>query len=832
MATKSLRPTRLPALLGALALVFGVTACQSDTEKLDGFMARGDEYREAEQYDEAIIEYRNALQIDPNHADAHEGLAEAYLNTEQLSEGYWELGETIRLDPENIDARLSYAALSLAAKRLDEVLEQSEAIVAMDPERAAGQLMLGQAYLGLDRSDEAEAPFRRAIELEPDDGGYRMLVGAYYGSRGDLDEAEKHFRAGVERDPSPGLWSMLGRLLLDRERSDEAEQAFLSALDQAYVEAGEAGPDEPEPIEVSQAYQNLASFYFQQDQPDRGVETLKLGIEKAQNRSELISLLSRYYRSQGDDEAANDLMVAATELDPTDPMPFLTVSNLRGQEGDLEGAFEYAEKALAADPTHVKARLRKAEVLIDLGVSGEDTGRIAEGRALVEEVLAEDATNPDGLFVLSKIEIASGNADAGIEAVRAALDGRPNWPQGHFILGSALILKGEKQRARAELARSVELEPALTDARRMLVQIHADLGEHEYAIENGRSYLRARPDDDRTRIVVAQSLVRLGKVDEAMSLIGRIPEERRSVDVLFAIGRLQAAQGDLAAARAAMMAANEQQPNNARILNVLLAIDRAEGKLSHSIKRVDDAVEASPDDAELHRLRGLIGLASGNLDVAEKSLLKAIEIDPSNLSAYQTLAQLYAGTGRTSETIALYETAVEKQPENAGAHHFLGVLYEMSGDRDKARVQYEAALEYDPSLGESKNNLAYLMAETGQDLDRALKLAQEAKAAMPDSANAADTLGWVLYKRGVASAAVGYLREAVQVADKDDPTIGEIRTHLSMAYEATGDVDKAIESLEMALADLERLKESGRLRQDPPWAESARTNIDRMKSAG
>ena len=39
---------------------------------------------------------------------------------------------------------------------------------------------------------------------------------------------------------------------------------------------------------------------------------------------------------------------------------------------------------------------------------------------------------------------------------------------------------------------------------------------------------------------------------------------------------------------------------------------------------------------------------------------------------------------------------------------------------------------------------------------------------MPDSPNTADTLGWVLYKRGVASAAVGYLREAEAGMNPDD----------------------------------------------------------------
>lgn len=828
----ALRRTRWrSALLAAVASTMLLGGCQTDDEKIQGFLARAKEYSEAGKYNEAIIEFKNALQIDPNLAAAHEGLANAYLKSDQLMEGYWELSETVRLDPDNIDARLTYATLSLAAKRNEDALEQAEAIVALDPESGPGHLLLGQAFANLDRWDEVAVPLERAVELVPDDASYRVVLATYYGSHGRPADAEKQLLEGLERDPQPILWTMLGRLMFDQERFPESETAFVNALSLAEKAAAEAG-DEPEPVELAQAYQNLASFNFQRGNPEKGVEVLELGIEKSKNRSDLIGLLARYYRSQGNNEAANALIERSTELDPSDPEPFLAVSGLRGQSGDLEGALAAAEKAIAADPKHVKARLRKAELLVDIGARTEDPTKIAEGRAIVDQVLAEDATSPDGLFVLAKVEIANKNIEAGLAALRGALDTRPNWAQAHYVLGSALLLNGDAQRARAELARAVELEPGLLDARRLLVQIHAQLGEHEYSIENGRRYLEVRPDDDFTRITVAQSMVRLGKLDEAVALVAVIPEERQTVDVLFAIGRLQTAKGNTTAARATMLKADALRPNNAKILTVLLDLDRAEGKLGNSVKRVNDAVEASPDDAELWKLKGIVALLTGDTTAAENALEKSIEIDPDNLDAYQNLARIYAGSGRTQETITLYEKAVQTQPDNGGANHFLGVLYEMNGQTDKARAQYERALAVDSTLGESKNNLAYLMAESGDDLDRALKLAQEAKAAMPDSPNAADTLGWVLYKRGVASAAVGYLREALQVANPDDPAVGEIRSHLSLAYEATGEIDKAIETLEAALADLERFKAKGSLQSDPAWAGDARARIEKLKSAG
>ena len=46
------------------------------------------------------------------------------------------------------------------------------------------------------------------------------------------------------------------------------------------------------------------------------------------------------------------------------------------------------------------------------------------------------------------------------------------------------------------------------------------------------------------------------------------------------------------------------------------------------------------------------------------------------------------------------------------------------------------------------NNLAFLYADEGGNLDLALQLAQTAKQHLPNSAEVDDTLGWVYYKKG------------------------------------------------------------------------------------
>ena len=94
------------------------------------------------------------------------------------------------------------------------------------------------------------------------------------------------------------------------------------------------------------------------------------------------------------------------------------------------------------------------------------------------------------------------------------------------------------------------------------------------------------------------------------------------------------------------------------------------------------------------------------------------------------------------------------------------------------------------------NNLAWIYAEEGGNLDRALQLAQTAKAALPKSHEVNDTLGWIYVKKGLGSLAVPVLLQSVQAV----PGNASYHYHLGMGYVSKGDPVKARASLERALA--------------------------------
>jgi tetratricopeptide (TPR) repeat protein len=232
-------------------------------------------------------------------------------------------------------------------------------------------------------------------------------------------------------------------------------------------------------------------------------------------------------------------------------------------------------------------------------------------------------------------------------------------------------------------------------------------------------------------------------------------------------------------------------------------------------------------------LFGDISAAARRADDAEAAYRKAVELDPNALGAYTKLAGLFVVTGRAAEAIATYERALEQSPKSGSLHLLLASLLEAGGRLEEAMAHYESAIELEPDLAIAKNNLAYLMAERGQDLDRALDLAQEAKAKLPDNPNAADTLGWVLYKKNVPAAAVSYLREAVGGLRPEDPSLPLVRHHLALAYEANDERERALETLEQAVVELDALRTAsgGRERTEPAWAQDVRDQLARLREA-
>ena len=160
--------------------------------------------------------------------------------------------------------------------------------------------------------------------------------------------------------------------------------------------------------------------------------------------------------------------------------------------------------------------------------------------------------------------------------------------------------------------------------------------------------------------------------------------------------------------------------------------------------------------------------------------------------AYGSLAELYLSQKKLDQARAEFERLAVRQPKAVGPPTMIAIIYGAQGNWKEARRQYEKVLQIDDHAVVAANNLAYIYARDGTNLDVALQLAQTAKSALPDVPEVNDTLGYVYVRKGLGSLAVPPLEAGV----RKDPKNPLLLLHLGQAYALTGEKAKAKKALE------------------------------------
>jgi Flp pilus assembly protein TadD len=139
---------------------------------------------------------------------------------------------------------------------------------------------------------------------------------------------------------------------------------------------------------------------------------------------------------------------------------------------------------------------------------------------------------------------------------------------------------------------------------------------------------------------------------------------------------------------------------------------------------------------------------------------------------------------------------IKTNPKSTSALTLAGMIYKQQGDIQKAREMYEQALAADSTSVVATNNLAIIYSEDLGDIDKALDMAYKARSQAPDDPSIADTLGWILYKKGKFEWALPPL----QASALKLPSSPEIQYHLGMTYYKIGKLEDARKALQQALA--------------------------------
>jgi len=252
-------------------------------------------------------------------------------------------------------------------------------------------------------------------------------------------------------------------------------------------------------------------------------------------------------------------------------------------------AFEYIDKALAADPTNYEARLAladakrmqgefaiaeatyrellaqtpTADVYLGLAKCEAVQNHTAEAVAALQQAHTLDANDPDVLLELGK----RSEGKAAVELLRAALAGRPGWADAELELAIAQRHAGDAAAAEAGLSAVRKRLPDSPTAVAEHAAALVDLGRYDEAEPELKQALKLIPNDYDAAFALGQLYERTNRNEEAFTQYRNAGDlKRESPEALIAAARLGLSLQRPMLAGAMLDKALERTPRSAAVL--------------------------------------------------------------------------------------------------------------------------------------------------------------------------------------------------------------------------------------------------------------------------
>jgi tetratricopeptide (TPR) repeat protein len=230
------------------------------------------------QFDEALAQYKLAIQQDSSFADAYLGLGNLYYWGNKFSEALWAYEQYLRLKPGDPGVLLNLGKMYFLSRQYDQAIEKLSSALSAKPDRE-GVYWLAQSYQETKQYLEAEKQYafyeKLVLDSEP---GYtwtksdaefwfkRGVTNFYAGDSTSLDLSAKCFTKAAELDPENSeAYSYLGLIFYKQKQLPQAIDFFKKkiALDSSSYNT----------------YTNLAYVYIENKMTDSAIWALEKSVE-------------------------------------------------------------------------------------------------------------------------------------------------------------------------------------------------------------------------------------------------------------------------------------------------------------------------------------------------------------------------------------------------------------------------------------------------------------------------------------------------------------------------------------------------------------------------
>ena len=604
---------------------------------------------------------------------------------------------------------------------------------------------------------------------------------------------------------------LLGSTLLKQGNPQTAEVELRKALEANYP-AAEVVPE-------------LARAMLMQGQARKVVDEfglMQLGVPTADAR--LQTLLASAYGALGRTDQAQAALVAALAADPQYAEALLLSARQKAAARDIDGALAVVDEVVARETGNADAWKLKGDLVLygknqpeealaayrkALGSEPKDLAthvaifdllmrqrKLDEAAKQLEEAKKFALKSPQTRFMEAQLAYYKSDFKAARELAQELLREAPNSARVLELAGAAELQVGIPLQAQIYLTRALQLAPARTQARRLLIMSHLRSGQPAKALaelnaaaDNGgvppalyslAGEVHLQNGDARKAEAYLTKALELDPADVRMRTALAITHLAGGKDE-FAIGELQdiAASDRGATADLALIAAHLRAGDHAK---AMAAIDKLEAK--------------QPDQPQAAMLRGGALLAQKDTSGARKSFERALSIDPNYFAAAANLAQLDLADKKPGDAKRRFEALLAKNPKNGQALLALAQLAaNQKAPKDEIAGLLGKAIDANPTDATPRLLLIELHL-SNNDNKQAIATAQGAVAAIPTSPDLLAALGGLQLASGEtnqAAATFGKLVALRPLSPRGYVRLAEAQIALKSMPAAEQSLRKALE---------------------------------------
>ncbi|MBI3370103.1 MAG: PEP-CTERM system TPR-repeat protein PrsT [Burkholderiales bacterium] len=777
----------------------------------------------------AVVQLKNAIQIDRKILQVHVLLGRALLANGDVPSAEAAFDEALRLGVDRAEVVLPLARALISQGKQQQVIDQQRFVLAGLPSGVQGQLLLLKSGCYTDLGDVrsalkaiedaravdpdaiepwlAEVPIRirarqfkeglaavaKAQKISADAPEVHYQYGSILHVQGDLKGAIAAYDKALSASPM-FVDARVARagLMLDTKQFDAAAKDVAELL--------EKSPDEPRGW-------YLSALLAERDGKQQAVKTAlaritelldPVPIEYIRYRPQMLLLNGQAHYGLGEREKAKPFFEGFQRIQPGSPVSKL-LANIYLSEKNYDRAVESLEAYLRAFPNdsqamvllasahmakgrHARAaslmqdalrRKDEPELYTAYGLSLMGAGQTANALSQLEIAYKKDPSQTQAAFALVGLYLRGNQTKRALEIATLLAARQPTNPSIQNLLGLAKARGRDTGGARAAFEQALKLDASLLEAKLNLARLEIGAQNLDRAEALINEVLKTDERNTDAMYELASLAERRSKPEDALLWLRKAYDIAgvKNLRASLALVDLHMRQGRR---EEALKVASEISANVPDDLSVLLALARTQIANNDTVNArtsLGTATRVAAFDAPVQVEIALLQLSVRNPQGAGYSLDKALSGKPDYLPAQVLMVDVDIRQGDLVKAEQRARQILQKEPKQAIGHSLLGDVALARKQPAQAIESYRKAYQVQPSVDTLARLFRILVSS---DMKAAIQLADQWLKARPDDVSVRRMLAEAYVRGGDMASARREYERVRQLVPKDAGAINDL----------------------------------------------------------